>query len=83
MPKGRAKGERVTITAPLVPVLEQLQERKLMVDLSETVNWVIRAYLEEHPELLPQPAISTPTANRPTPQAGTGNDLQSILESMS
>jgi len=81
MPKGRAKGERMTITAPLVPVLEQLQERRLMVDLSETVNWVIRAYLEEHPELLPQTAPATTTTNKP--QASASNDLESVLKGLS
>jgi len=82
MPKGRAKGERVTITAPLVPVLEQLQGRKLMVDLSETVNWVIRAYLEEHPELLPQTAPATTTTTN-KPQASASNDLESVLKGLS
>jgi hypothetical protein len=83
MPKNRAKGERVTITAPLVPVLQQIQERKLLVDLSETVNWIIRCYFEDHPELLPSQApLQVQPTNFPEPK-NPNSDLNSILKELS
>lgn len=83
MPKARAKGERVTISAPLVPILRQITERKLFGDLSEAVNWVVRAYLEEHPELLNQKPVPSPSSNTQAPTDSPSDDINSILKDLS
>ena len=90
MPKSRAKGERVTIIAPLVPLLQQIQERRHFADLSETVNSLIRTHLEEHPNLVddrqpPNPAPSNHNAKRTsavTESPPSSDDITSILNDL-
>ena len=90
MPRGRAKGERVTIIAPLVPLLQQIQERRHFADLSETVNSLIRTHLEEHPNLVddrqppPNPAPSNHSAKSipAVTESPPSDDITSILNAL-
>ena len=90
MPRSRAKGERVTIIAPLVPLLQQIQERRHFADLSETVNSLIRTHLEEHPNLVDErqsssnPAASNNNAKRTATakELPPSDDITSILNDL-
>lgn len=42
------KGERVSIEAKLVEILEQVQDEELLPDLTATVNWVLREWIKQY-----------------------------------
>lgn len=80
MPKARAKGERVTISAPLVPIVQSIQVEEHCADLSETVNWIIRDWLKQ--------CRGNVTSSRsegisPSSASSPGDDLNSILNELS
>jgi hypothetical protein len=80
MPRARAKGERVTISAPLVPIVQAIQVEEHCADLTETVNWIIRDWLKQC-----RGKVNPPAGGRsPIPSVSNSSpDLDSILKELS